>query len=493
MSHKDLREWLELVEEKGELQKISGAHWDLEMSSIAEIIFRESKDPTPAVLFDDIPDYPKGFRVLFGHFVSPWKIALALNLSQDETERMALLHNWRKKARDIELIPPKFVKSGPVLENTLTGKDIDLLKFPIPRFHEFDTHRYIGTAVINIQRDPEEGWVNLGVYRNMVVNKDTTAFHAVQQRHGSIIQQKYLADKKVMPIAIACGEDPTLYWATSRRCPWGVSEYDYAGGIKGEPIEVIEGPYSGLPIPASAEIVIEGEVRPEEFVDEGPFGEWHGYYANRGLKTVPEPIIHVKAIHYRNDPVLTCAQMAVPINDGDLPAAIHSSEVIWRQLETLGYPGIQGVWCHEIGHGCLFNVISVKQLYAGHAKAMGMIAAQYYGGGPARWTVLVDDDIDPTNLQEVIWAIITRVPPDKGITMLTDCVSASHDPAIPQAEKDKYRVAPKPLTTSRIIFNACRPFEHKEEWYPVARVSSELRDRLIEEFKEELEPYIRRG
>jgi 4-hydroxy-3-polyprenylbenzoate decarboxylase len=254
-----------------------------------------------------------------------------------------------------------------VLENTLTGDDIDLFKFPVMRFHELDTKRYIGTAVINIQRDPEEGWVNLGVYRNMVVDKKTAAFHAVEQRHGSIIQQKYLAANKVMPIAIALGEDPTLYWATSRRAAWGVSEYDYAGGIKGEPIDVIEGPYSGLPIPAHAEIVLEGEVHPNEFVDEGPFGEWHGYYCNLGLTPVPEPVIHIKAIHHRNNPVLFGAQMAVPINDGDLPAAIHSSEVIWRWLDTIGLPGVKGVWCHEIGHGTLFNVISIKQLYAGHA------------------------------------------------------------------------------------------------------------------------------
>ena len=489
--HKDLREWLEAVESRGELLKISGAEHDLEMSSIAEIVVRESKAPKPAILFDDIPGYPKGFRTLFGHFVSPLKIAMTLGLPEVQTDSMTLLRNWRKKARNMSLIPPKFVTAGSVLDNSLTGNEIDLFKFPSPRFHELDTHRYIGTAVINIQRDPDEGWVNLGIYRNMVVDKMTTAFHAVQQRHGSIIQQKYFTQGKVMPIALAFGEDPTLYWATSRRVPWGVSEYDYAGGIKGEPIEVIEGPYTGLPIPADAEIVIEGEVHPGEFVDEGPFGEWHGYYGNLGLKTVPEPVIRIKAIHYRNDPILACAQMAVPHMDGDLPAAIHSSELVWTQLEAIGIPGIKGVWCHEIGHGCLFNVISIKQLYAGHAQSVGIVASQYYGGGPARWTVVVDDDIDPTDLEQVIWAMLTRSAPHEQIQILKGCVSASHDPVIPLAVKEKYRITPKPLTTSRAVFNACQPFEHKENWYPVARVSPELRAKIIEKWQPTLAKFVR--
>jgi len=119
-----------------------------------------------------------------------------------------------------------------------------------------------------------------------------------------------------MPVAVATGIDPTLYFAsTDRSVPWGVSEYDYTGGIKGEPIEVIQGPYTGLPLPAHAEVVIEGECHPGEVIDEGPFGEWMGYYANLGLSPVPEPVIRVKAIYHRNDPILTCAIQVYPLQN----------------------------------------------------------------------------------------------------------------------------------------------------------------------------------
>ncbi len=136
MGYTDLREWLEAVERQGELKHISGANWDLEMSSIAELVCRESKGPRPAILFDDIPGYPKGYRTLFGLLASPWRIAKTLGLPEDGIDNMCLLQNWRKKARELRLIPPKFVTSSPVQANSLTGDQINLLKFPSPRFHE---------------------------------------------------------------------------------------------------------------------------------------------------------------------------------------------------------------------------------------------------------------------------------------------------------------------------------------------------------------------
>lgn len=279
MPYKDLREWLELVEKRGEVKHISGASWDLEMSGISELIHGpESKGPKPALLFDDIPGYPKGYRTLFGHMSSAWRIALTLGLPQDQIDGLSLARNWRDKAKGLRLIPPKFVDHAPVQANSLSGDEIDVLRFPSPRFHEQDTGRYFGTGHTVIQKDPDSGWINLGTYRVMVVDRDRVALHIIEGRHGSIIMnKKYFAKGQVMPVAVATGLDPALWMASCKpMTAWGVSEYDYAGGIKGEAIEVIKGPYTGLPLPARAEIVIEGECHPGELVDEGPFGEWHG-------------------------------------------------------------------------------------------------------------------------------------------------------------------------------------------------------------------------
>lgn len=250
-----------------------------------------------------------------------------------------------------------------------------------------------------------------------------------------------------------------------------------AGGIKGEPIQVIKGEYTGLPIPAHAEIVVEGECHPGEFVDEGPFGEWHGYYANRGLKKVPEPVIRVKAVYYRNSPILTCSQPGVPPHTFSLMLAVADSVAIRKRLESFGIPGIRGVWGHYTGCGGLFNVISIQQLYSGHAKQVGMIASQYPAEMGA-YTVVVEEDIDPSNLEEVLWAMVTRSRLDRSIHIIPDCHTNNVHPAIPPDEKmseGKSRL----LTSARVVIDACRDLSWKDEWYPIARMSPELRSQII--------------
>jgi 4-hydroxy-3-polyprenylbenzoate decarboxylase len=483
MSHTDLRGWLKEVEDHGQLRCFNGAGWDLEMGSIVEIIYREGKDPKPTILFDEIPDYPKGYRTLFGMLGSTWRIAKTLGLPEDRIDCLGIADNWYKKARGLCPIPPRFVNSGPVMENTITGDQIDVLKFPVPRFHELDRNRYLGTSHAVIQRDPDDGWVNLGTYRVMVVDRNRLALHATPGKHGNILTyEKYFGRGKVMPIAIAMGLDPVLWWLSCQTdTPWGVSEYDAAGGIKGEPIEVMKGPYTGLPIPTRAEIVVEGECHAGEFVDEGPFGEWHGYYANRGLATVPEPVIRVKAIYHRNNPILTCSQPAVPPHTFTLMLAVADSVAIRRRLEAFGIPGIQAIWAHYTGSGGLFNVISIKQLYSGHARQVGLIASQYSAEMGA-YTIVVEEDIDPSNLDQVLWAMVTRSRLDRAIQILPHCHTNNVHPAIPPGEKRSTEKG-KPLTAARVVIDACRDLSWKEDWYPIARISPELRTKITEKWK----------
>ena len=490
MSRTDLRDFIKAVESKGELKYVTGANWDVEMSSIVELIYREGKHPKPAIMFDEIPGYPKGYRTLFGMLGSTWRIARTLGLPEDKVDPMSVAENWYKKSKDLKLIPPKFVNSGPVLENAMTGDKVDVLKFPVPRFHEHDHARYFGTAHAVIQRDPDDGWVNLGTYRVMVVDHNQLALHACPGNHGNILlYEKYFARGKAMPIAIAVGLDPVLWWLSCQTdTPWGVSEYDAAGGIKGEPIEVIKGEYTGLPIPARAEVVVEGECHPDKFVDEGPFGEWHGYYANRGLLPVPEPVIKVKAIYYRNNPIFTCSQPAVPPHTFTLMLAVADSVAIRRRLESFGIPGIKGVWAHYTGSGGLFNVISIQQLYSGHARQVGLIASQYPMHMGA-FTIIVEEDIDPSNLEQVLWAMVTRCRLDRQIQILPYCRTNNVHTAIPPSEKRATEKA-VPLTAARVVIDACRDLSWKDDWYPIARMSPELCTKLIEKWRSVLSGLI---
>jgi UbiD family decarboxylase len=483
MSYGDIREFLTDVESDGDLKRINGADCDLEMSGICEILYREGKRPVPAVLYDDIPGYPRGYRTLFGLLSSPRRLARALYLSEKELGPLDMVRNWRNKISKLQLIPPEFVDSGPVSENTLRGDEIDLNKFPIPRFHEFDGGRYIGTGHTVIMKDPDEGWINLGAYRCMLIDHNRMALHILEGQHGGIIcSDRYFARGQVMPVAVAIGVDPTLWFASGHSVPWGTSEYDYAGGVRGEPIKVIKGPYTGLPLPAFAEIVIEGECRPGDLMDEGPFGEWCGYYANLGLSPVPEPVIHVKTVLHRNDPILTCANPAMPPSELTEQSCFRRTAEIWGRLERAGVPGIKAVWCHEEGGGPLFNVISIQQRYAGHAREAGLIASQFAGHN-GRYTVVVDDDINPSNLSQVIWAIATRADPEHSIRILDRQRTTSADTTISPEEKRKVKIAPKPLLSSRAVIDACQPYEWKAEWYPVARITPDLRVRIIKKWE----------
>ncbi len=484
MAYKDLRDFLSIAERCGELKTVRGVDWNLDMGSFSEIVYQGKKEPKPALLFDDIPGYPAGFRCLFGQLSSPRRIAMALGLPDDEAqlERRALLGNLRQKLKQTSLVKPTKVSAPKVDENVVTGNNIDLYKFPSPKFHELDGGRYIGTGCTVINRDPDTGFVNLGTYRVMVVDQRRLAVHILASKHGSVLMhEKYFSRGKTMPIALAIGIDPALWFASNRKIPWQTSEYDYAGLIKGGPIEVFEGLHTGLLLPSSAEIVIEGECRPGEMADEGPFGEGVGYYANRGLEKEPKPVMRVLAVHWRNNPILTCSNPGVPPSEASLMFAYSSSAMLWEKLEAAGVPGIKDVWCPEVGHGCLLNVVSIEQKYAGHSTETGVFASQIHdGGGVGKYTIVVDDDIDPSDMNQVLWAVETRTDPLRSMQFIDRCHTTSRDPGVSMEIKRKHDE--HALTVSRCIIDACQPYGAKSEWFPVARSSPEQRAKVFTKY-----------
>lgn len=477
MAHKDLRDWLRLTEEDGEFKQIDGAKCDLEMAGIVEILYREGKRPVPTLLFDNILGFAQGYRTLFGLVSSPRRLSRALNLGFCD-DQLEVVRRLRDKMKTFKPIPPKVVKDAAFFENTLTGDAIDLNRFPVPRHHEADGGFYIGTGGSFILKDPESGYVNLGTYRSQLIDRNRIAMHATEGQHGSMIREKYFSQNKVMPVVFVAGHDPALFVASSdRSVGWGVSEYDHAGGLKGEPIEVVIGPLTGLPIPAHAEFVIEGECHPEDLVDEGPFGEWMGYYANLGEHPVPEPVIRVKAVYHRNDPILTCAHPSVPPSEMTSWTCMIRTAMFWNGIEKLGFSGIKGVWCHEEGGSLQFTVVSIKQQSAGHAKRVGL-AADLIAQLKTRYTIVVDEDIDPSNLSQVMWAVVTRADPEHAIQILPHCGTSSADTTVPVSEKRKWKTAPKPLYSGRAIIDACQPFEYRHEWYPVCKISDSMQKEI---------------
>jgi 4-hydroxy-3-polyprenylbenzoate decarboxylase len=468
----DLRTWVAQLEANGELTVVTGAEREVEIGGIVDI--HQRKMGNPAVMFDEIPGYPKGYRVLANLLTSTRRINLTLGLDIDSPE-MALVNYWRKYMKDAPAIAPRVVNGGAVLDNVLTGAEIDLWKIPTPRWHEHDGGYFIGTGCMVIMKDPDSGWINYGAYRVQAHGRDVASVMTSKGKHGNIILQRYRERGEPAPIAVVCGMHPALFMVAGLEMPYGKNEYDMAGGLIGEAVEVINGPVTGLPIPANAEIAFEGFVHPDDYVDEGPLGEWTGYYAGGKKK---EPAIRIATLMHRNDPILLGAVPAVPPNDDTFYRGTYRCGAVWNQLEAAGIPEVKGVWSHEAGGSRMWLTVSIKQLYGGHAKQAGLIASQCHAGAYAnRWVVVVDDDIDPSNMNDVIWAMCTRFDPREDMEVIRGAWSTHLDPMV-YAEDDR--------RNARVVIDACKPFNRRDSFPIVARSSKALDDRIRAKFADVL-------
>ena len=292
--HDDVREFIARAERAGEIVRIKGADWKLEMGTLAEIV-NHSRPESPAILFEEVPGYPKGMRLLSGATNSSKRLAIALGLPVPD-HPLDVVRAYRERMKSHRPIPPKTVAKGPVLENVDRDGDVDVLKFPVPFLHEHDGGRYIGTDDLVIMRDPEADWVNGGTYRAMVQDKNHVSLWISPGKHGRQIREKYFRAGKPCPVLISCGHDPLLFLAGGNELKFGLSEYDYAGGHRGEPYDIVLSELHGLPMPAHAEIVLEGEMVENVKAREGPFGEFTGYYASSPSE---QPLVEVKRVYYR--------------------------------------------------------------------------------------------------------------------------------------------------------------------------------------------------
>jgi 4-hydroxy-3-polyprenylbenzoate decarboxylase len=352
----------------------------------------------------------------------------------------------------------------------IEGDACDVLKFPVPRHHEQDKARFIGTADCVVTQDPDKGWFNLGAYRSQVYDGKTIGCQITEGKHGRIHRDIYFERGQPMKVVILCGQDPLLFLLSGAPMP-DVSEYDLAGGLRGEPIDVIRGPYTGFPIPADCEIAIEGETVPGQTLPEGPFGEWMGYYSD---DTQNRPYINVKSILYRNDPILCCAPQHKPVDETGLLKGIAGAAQIWRALEAAGVPDVLGVWNHEAGPATRFTVVQIRQRYPGHARQALHIAAACQGGAYAgKWNVVVDDDIDAGELDQVLWAKCTRFDPNVDIDLIQKAWASKRDPLYLPGNFN-----------NRILIDACIPYDMKlKKTFPtVVDVSTDLRAKLRAKF-----------
>ena len=460
MPYQSLGEFINAADAVGEVRYVENADLDLDVGCLTELMAERNG---PMLVFDKFSNHPAGYRVCSNAIRTTRRFALALGLPLD-IHPLELLQLWRERRKAAVAIPTKVVRDGPVMECVQKDNEVDIGHYPTPRWHQGDGGRYIGTQDMVITRDPDQGWVNIGVYRAMIQGRNRISLWINPMKHGRILVERYWRDGKAAPVAVVLGCEPVTWMTASMSPPFGTSEYELAGAYRGSPVEIVELPLTGLPVPSGAEIVIEGEIPPvsEETAEEGPFGEWPGYYTHKG----PECVVRIQRIYHRQNPILAGAPPLRPIGWSNITTYVQ----LFDHLENSGVTDMTGVWGFYNG---LLTVIALRQRYAGHAKQALLTAAGFRHGDMKCYYVAVDDDIDPTNLQEVLWAMCTRVDPATAVDIIHNAWTGDLDPRLSPGKR-----AAGDLTVGRMLINACRPYTWRDQ-FPKTNVFNASERKLV--------------
>lgn len=412
MSYKNLREFLEILEQRGLLHRVK-----VEVSAeleIAEITDRMCKSPNggKALFFEKVKG--SSYPVVTNIFGSFERMCLALEVSSlDEIgQRIEKLLNqtppktFKEKIKSLfDLIEvskylPKIVKNAPCQE--VIDEKPNLFKFPILKTWPKDGGRFITLPMV-FTKDPETGKQNCGMYRMHVYDAVTTGMHWHIHKDAAKHYQKYKELNKRMPVAVAIGCDPATIYSATAPLPYGFDEMVFAGFLRRKPVEMIKCITSDLEVPAEAEIVIEGYVEPNELRDEGPFGDHTGFYS----PVDKFPVFHVSCITHRKQPIYAATVVGKPPMEDCYMA--KATERIFLPLLRLQFPEIKDINLPMEGVFHNAVIVSIKKQYPGHAKK---VIHGLWGMGQLMFSkliIVVDDDVDVQDLSTTAWKVLNNV------------------------------------------------------------------------------------
>jgi UbiD family decarboxylase len=430
MGFSGLREFLELLEAEGELARVR-VPVDLNQE-LGAVCVKSLRAYGPALLFERPGD--SDIPMLTNLLATRRRYALAMGCTPNECQV-----TWNRCAASP--IPPVLVERGPCQENVLIGDEVDITRLPAAFWNSQDGGRYL-TLSCHHTFDPTTGKRNVGIYRNQVHDRNTLGILAGPYQHISI-QHRHAPDEP-FPVAIAIGPDPRVTMVAATPLPFGSDELAMAGALRGAPLEVVRCKTVPIEVPADSEIVLEGEVRPNEKREEGHFGEFTGHYG--GLR-MPRTTIHITAMTFRNNPILHQAYQGAPPHETDVLTAVGKEAEFMR---TIPLPGIKAVHLTEGGCGVLHLVIAVEKLYEGYGKMIGMAALGCPPGRHIKLVTVVDEDVDPYDPVAVEWAIATRVQAHRDVEIIKEVAGIFLDPSMPPEEQAG------PGRTSKMIIDATR-------------------------------------
>ena len=433
---KDLRSFLEEVKRAypGDFFTV-GREVDLRYEATAIVEKLEAEDRFPVLLFTGV----KGHKMPVVTNLAASYARLALAIGSDVGH---MVPHYARRAE--EALPVKWVDRGeaPVKDVALTANDVDLAKLPIPIHNELDAGQYISGGVA-ITRDPDTGEINAGIYRHQVQGAAQLGWFINPGNHANYVRLRYEALGRPMDVAIAIGHHPAMLLAAVSKLRGIGGELEVMGGLMGEPVEVVRGETVDLPVPARAEIVIEGQILPGERQDEGPFGEWPRFYTGTGER----PFIRVSAITMRRDPIfqdLTAAHA-----EHSLVGCLPRMGSLYKRIKEV-VPSLVNVNLPLSGGGRVYCYISIKKNVDGEPQQAAFAALTT--DNSIREVVVVDDDIDVFNERDVLWARATCFQADKDLAIIPYALGSHLNPTAYNYARDG-----KGALETKLIFDATRP------------------------------------
>ncbi|WP_109260974.1 UbiD family decarboxylase [Hyphobacterium indicum] len=439
MAYKSLRDFLAMLEANGDLKRITApVSTHLEMTEIHRRVLAAGG---PALLFEHVI-YEKGERsdmpVLANLFGTVQRVANAVTLGgtprstaaelREVGELLAFLRqpepprglkdalSMLPLAKTVMSMRPKTVRNAPCQEVVLTGDEIDLDKLPIQTCWPGEPAPLITWPLVVTRgpSDAKEDDFNLGIYRMQKLGKDRTLMRWLKHRGGAQHYQRW-KDKKPdpLPAAVVLGADPGTILAAVTPVPDTLSEYQFAGLLRGAKAELVDCKTVPLKVPAEAEIILEGHVLLDEYGEEGPYGDHTGYYNS----VEPFPVFQISAITMRKDPIYLSTFTGRP---PDEPSVLGEAlNEVFIPLFQQQFPEITDFWLPPEGCSYRIAVVSMKKAYAGHAKRVMLGVWSYLRQFMyTKWVIVVDDDINARDWKDVMWAISTRMDPARDITLI---------------------------------------------------------------------------
>ncbi|MBX7551711.1 non-oxidative vanillic acid decarboxylases subunit C [Streptomyces sp. NPDC004232] len=441
MAYDDLRSFLDTLEKEEQLLRITDEVLpEPDLAAAANATGRIGEN-APALYFDNV----KGFtdaRIALNVHGSWANHALALGLPRNTPVKEQVEEFARRW--DAFPVAPERREDAPWRENTREGEDVDLFSvLPLFRLNDGDGGFYLDKAAV-VSRDPEDpddfGKQNVGTYRIQVIGRDRLAFQPVPMHDVAQHLRKAEERGEDLPIAITLGNDPVMAIVAGMPMAYDQSEYEMAGALRGAPAPIATAPLTGFDVPWGSEVVIEGVIESRRRQIEGPFGEFTGHYSG-GRRM---PVIRVDRVSYRTNPVFESLYLGMPWTECDYLVGPNTCVPLLKQLRA-EFPEVQAVNAMYT-HG-LTVIISTAKRYGGFAKAVGMRAMTTpHGLGYVAQVILVDEDVDPFNLPQVMWAMSAKVNPKDDVVVIPNLSVLELAPAAQPAG-----------ITSKMIIDATTP------------------------------------